>query len=101
MTELKNILRQFNLFCVNDILTKGNACIDKMFTNNNSVKQVPDDISFPYSPHKLVPIDIREINTEVSKTGNVKTVNTSPIKINKISRFRNSLMDVHWFNVVD
>ncbi|XP_047116257.1 uncharacterized protein LOC124796210 [Schistocerca piceifrons] len=95
VTELKNVLRQFNLYYVNCKPTRGSSCLDNIFTNIKRTCMSTDVISFPFSDHDAVYLSLNNVTSDCTKPES-KTVITRPVSRERVGRFRHALTYFSW-----
>jgi len=97
VTELKNLLSQFNCHCANKKPTRGDACLDNIFTNLESILYKSSVIPFPFSDHECVCLSVKRYPTSLpSRPNDFRYVTTRPITDTKLLNFRLALCDVDW-----
>lgn len=66
VTELNNLLRQFNLIYTNCEPTRGKARLDNVFTNIDRACLFTDVVAFPFLDHDSTYLKIRDLKLDYS-----------------------------------
>lgn len=97
--EFLNLLRQFNMYCVNDKPTRNNACLDNVFTNSSRKDIFSEVLPFPYSDHNILKIRLcLEKTSQDPFTLELSPVEKRTFSACNIRTFKYFLTKVNWPN---
>lgn len=60
--DFLNLLRKYNLYCLNRSPTRQKNCLDNVFTNNSKILTSCQTFDFTYSDHSGIHIELKNMS---------------------------------------